>query len=119
MPKRPSKPPSPTAWIDKLDPEDIAAAYQEATVDAYDEEELLAGLITMAEEALQFPFQAKVLGQNVRVVGSEWAERHAFGLDMFVEVDGGRHRIAARSVELTPPLPKGAVLLAALLYWKQ
>ena len=40
MTKHASKPPSPTAWIETMDPKDVAAAYEEATVDAYDEEEL-------------------------------------------------------------------------------
>jgi hypothetical protein len=119
MPKRPSKPLSPTAWIDTLDPEDIAAAYEEATVDVHDEEELQTGLITMAQESLEFPFSAKVMGQVVQIVDSEWAERDAFGLDLIVEKDGGRHRIAARSVELIQPLPKGAVVLAAYLDWRR
>ncbi len=61
MPKRPSKPPSPTAWIDTVDPDEITAAHEEATVDAHDEEELLTGLITAAEETLEFPFPAKVM----------------------------------------------------------
>ena len=118
MTKRKSKPPSPTAWIETLDSKEIAAASEEATVDAYDEEELHSGLMTMAEEALEFPFPAKVMGQVVQVVASQWAERDAPGLDLIVEIDGLRHRIAARSVELLPPLPEGAVFLAALLDWK-
>ena len=44
MNKNVSKPSSPTAWIDTLDPEDIAAAYEEATVDAHDEVELIPPL---------------------------------------------------------------------------
>lgn len=119
MNKKFSKPSSPTAWIDTLDPEGIAAAYEEATVDAHDEEELLTGLIAAAEEALGFPFPAKVMDQVVQVVASEWAERDAFGLDLIAEIDGQQHRIAAQSVELLPPLPEGAVVLAAYLDWRR
>ena len=119
MTRQTSVPSSPTAWIDTLDPKEIAAAYEEATVDAHDEDELLTGLITTAEEALEFPFPAKVMGQAVQVVDSEWAERDAPGLDLIVEFEGEQHRIAARNVELLPPLPDGAVFLAALLDWKQ
>jgi len=43
MPKRKSKPTSPTAWIEQLDPDEIAAAYEEATVDAGDEYEQAMG----------------------------------------------------------------------------
>ena len=119
MAKNVPKPKSPTTWIDTLDPDEIAAACDEATVDANDEEEQLSGLITMAEEAFEFPFPAKVMGQAVQVVDSKWSERGAYGLDMIVEYDGGRYRIAAQSVELTEPLPEGAVFLAALLDWKR
>ncbi len=110
---------SPTAWIDTLDPDEVAAACEEATLDANDEEEQLSGLITMAEEALEFPFPAKVMGQVVQVIDSQWSERGACGLDLIIEVEGEQHRVAAQSVELTAPLPEGAVFLAALLDWKQ
>ncbi len=119
MTKRKSKLSSPTAWIDTLDPAEIAEAFEEATVDSKDEDEQISGLITMAEEALEFPFPAKVMGQIVQVVDSQWSERDAYGLDLIVEIDGGQHRIAAESVELTPPLPEGAVFLAAYLDWKR
>ena len=115
MPKRSSKLPSPTAWIDTLDQDVVSAAYEEAIVDACDEEELVSGLLTAAGESLEFPFPAKVAGRVVQVVDSKWAERNTLGLDLIVECDGGRHRIAARSVELIAPLPEGAVFLAALL----
>ena len=119
MPNRPSKPSSPTAWIDTLEPQDIAAAYEEATVDAHDEEELHTGLMTAIEESLVFPFTAKVMGQVVDIVGSEWTEQDEFGLDLVVDIDGQRHRMAAQSVELIPPLPDGAVCLAAYLDWRR
>lgn len=115
MTKRKSKLPSPIAWIDQLDPDDIATAYDEATTDANGEDELVYGLITMAHENLVFPFPANVLGQVVQIVGSEPAERDEFGLDLIAELDGQQHRIAVRSVELLTPLPEGAVYLAAFL----
>ncbi len=55
----------------------------------------------------------------MQITGSEWADRNALDLDMIVEFDGTRQRIAARSVELIPPLPEGAVFLAAFLDWKR
>ncbi len=119
MAKSKTKQNRPTAWIDTLDPAEIAAACEEATVDANDEEDQLSGLITMAEEAFEFPFPAKVMGQAVQVVDSRWPARDAYGLDLIVEYDGGQYRIAAQRVELTEPLPEGAVSLAALLDWKR
>ncbi len=119
MTKTKPKPTSPTAWIDTLDPDKIATACEEATTDANDEEEQFSGLITMALESLEFPFPAKVLGQTVQVVGADTSKMDSRGIDLIAEVDGGQHRIAAQSVELTAPLPEGAVFLAAYLDWKR
>ncbi len=114
-----SKPTSPTAWIDTLDADEIAAACEEATMDANDEDDQLSGLITMAQEALEFPFPAKVIGQAVQVVDSDSSQRNANGLDLIVEYSGRQHQIAAQSVELIAPLPEGAVFLAAYLDWRR
>ncbi len=80
-------------------------------MDANDEEDQITGLITMAVEALDFPFDAKVMGQVVEVVDLDSSERNTIGLDFIVEYNGGQHRIAAQSVELIPPFPEGAAFL--------
>jgi len=113
------KQPSPTAWIGELDPDDISTAFDEATMDANGEDELVSGLITMVQENLDFPFAAKVMGKPVQIVDSETAERNEFGLDLIAKIDGQQHSIAARSVELQTPLPEGAEYLAAYLNWKK
>ncbi len=113
------KPTSPAAWIDTLDPDEIATACEEATVDANDEEDQFSGLITMALESLEFPFPAKVLGQTVQVVGADTSKMDSRGVDLIVDFDGKHYLIAARSVELAQPLPAGAVFLAAYLDWKR
>jgi len=119
MAKNIPKPKSPTTWIDTLDPDEIATACEEATVDACDEEEQFSGLITMAQESLEFPFPAKVLGQTVQVVAADASKMDSRGIDLIVEFDGKQYPVAAQSVELTEPLPEGAVFLAALLDWKR
>ena len=73
----------------------------------------------MIEDELKFPFQAKVIGEDVTVVDMEWPEDDEFGLDLVCERGGKRFRIEARSVELIPPLPKGHLYLAAYLVWKR
>ena len=47
---------------------------QEATIDCYDEGECLSGFYTILEENIQFPFPAIVIGEEVEVVGVEWAD---------------------------------------------
>ena len=40
---------------------------EEATVDAYDEDEQATGWFTMFEEHLELPFETKVLGTTVTI----------------------------------------------------
>lgn len=107
------------SWTRGLDKQQVREALEEATVDAYDESEQHSGLLSVIEDALSFPFQAKVMGEVATVVGMEWPENDEFGLDLVCERNGKRHRIEARSVELIEPLPKGHLFLAAYLEWKR
>ena len=76
-------------------------------MDCHDEHEQHSGLLTMVEQELEFPFAARVIGEEVSVVNMEWPEDSEFGLDLVVEHKGDRHRVDARSVELLEPLPDG------------
>lgn len=107
------------SWTQGLDAKQVREALEEATVDAYGEDEQHSALLTAIEDELAFPFPAQVLGENVSVVGMEWPEGDGFGLDLVCERSGQRHRIEARSVELLEPLPDGHVFLAAYLDWKR
>ncbi|MBI4026453.1 MAG: hypothetical protein HY360_15820 [Verrucomicrobia bacterium] len=114
-----SRPKAGKSWTRGLDKERVREALEEATVDANDESEQHGGLLSVIEDALSFPFQARVMGEVVTVVGMEWPENDEFGLDLVCERNGKRHRIEARSVELIEPLPKGHLYLAAYLAWKR
>jgi hypothetical protein len=48
---------------------ELHAMIEEATVDAYDEEEQLGGFFNMIEENLAVPFETTVLGVTVTVEG--------------------------------------------------
>lgn len=119
MARKPKSKPGTAKWTDGLDPQDVEEALEDATVDAYDEYEQHTGLLTMVQDQVVFPFRARVLGEEVDVVDMEWPEGDEFGLDLICERGGKRHRIAARSVELIPPLPEGHRYLAAYLAWKR
>jgi hypothetical protein len=106
-------------WTKVLNEMEVREALDEATVDAYDEDEQHSGLLSTIDEQLAFPFQAKVLGEVVTVVGMEWPEEDGLGLDFVVERNGEQHRVEARSVDVLPPFPAGHLFLAAYLDWKR
>ena len=105
-------------WWKKLDQDLVQEALETACIDAYGDDEQHTGLLTLIGDELQFPFEARVTGQNVRVVEMDWPEGDAYGLDLICEIDGEQHGIEARSVELLPPFPAGHQFLAAYLDWK-
>lgn len=105
-----------TFWFESLDKLAIREAYVEATVDAYGDYEQHTALLTAIEDGLSFPFRAKLLGKVVDVTGMQWPDDE-FGLDLICEHNGTRQPIAARSIELVRPLPKGHLILAAYLEW--
>jgi hypothetical protein len=112
MAKRSRTKSSPSDWVKLLDAAAIEAAWDEAVVDAYGDEEQLGGIMNAIENELLFPFAGKVMGLDVSVVGAE-QPKVGRGLDLIVELNAQKHPIEARSVELLPPLPAGAEFLAA------
>jgi hypothetical protein len=111
--------PNGAEWTAALDETEVQEARADATVDCYNEYEQHTGLLTAIQDHLEFPFQAKVLGEVVAVVDMEWPVDDEFGLDLVCEHNGERHRVDARSVDLLPPLPDGHLYLAAYLAWKR
>ena len=106
-------------WWEKLDEQAVRDALEDATVDAHDEDEQHSGLLTLIQEELQFPFCAKVLGDDVEIVDMEWPEDDEYGLDLVCDRNGQRHRVEARSVDLPKTPPEGHLYLAAYLMWKR
>lgn len=107
------------AWPAELDEVLVREAMEEAAVDCYDEYEQHSGLLTVIGDELGFPFRAKVIGEEVTIVGMEWPENNEFGLDLVCERNGQQHRIDAGSVELLKPFPAGHLFLAAYLVWRR
>lgn len=119
MAKRAAKAKLATDWIERLDGEEVDAAHEAATVDAYDEYEQHTGFMTALEELLAFPFSAKVMDETLHVTGMAWPKNDEFGLDLLIERNGESHRMDARSVELIEPFPEGHLTLAAYLKWRR
>jgi hypothetical protein len=90
----------------------------EATVDCYDEYEEFAGMLATLEDRLEFPFQAKVLGETVEVFGldeEQSGERH--GVVAKVRRGGGKYTVALADLEPIAEDTKTAEWLAAYRYW--
>ncbi|MBK8693563.1 MAG: hypothetical protein IPN17_15040 [Deltaproteobacteria bacterium] len=89
---------------------------EEATVDAYDEEEQRMGFYTMLEDNLAVPFETEVLGVAVQVTEVELNDAQ----DIVALCQRGRHtqRIAIVDVPLPKPPPEGAEWIAAYRRWR-
>jgi len=114
MAKRAAKAKLATDWTEQLNPEEVDAAHDDATVDAYREYEQHTGFMTALGDELALPFKAKVMGETLQVTGMEWPKNDEFGLDLIVERNGKQHRMDARSMELVEPFPDGHLTLAAV-----
>ena len=65
----------------ELSEEELDALVEEATLDAYNDEEQLGGFAVMIEDNLEMPFETTVLGVMVTVNGITQTEvRHHRGL---------------------------------------
>ena len=94
--------------------EELDALVEEATVDAYDEEEQLGGFAVMTEENLEMPFETTVLGVMVTVRN---VTRTGSGIVADC-VRGGQHQaISVLDLPLPEPPPKGAEWIAANRRW--
>src|SRR4051812_48635525 len=79
---------------------------EEATVDCYDEHEQHTGFLTMIEENVICPFQAKVIGEEVEVVELR-AREAGFGLDAVCRYKGKDYKIDVHSLEWPKQKPEG------------
>ena len=97
------------------DPVALEALIEEATVDAYGEDEQVTGFFTMIEESLAVPFSTTVLGVDVSVVGVDLAEDGR----VVARCARGpvRQDIGILDLPLPEPAPKGWQWIEAYRYW--
>ena len=105
-------------WWKNVDRDAVQEAFEESTVDANGEDEQAMGITQAVVEQLEFPFDGILLGTHYTFVDAELAADDARAVDLICEIDGQRHSVAERSVQLIEPLPEGHEFLAALLDWK-
>ncbi|MFE3491846.1 hypothetical protein [Streptomyces sp. NPDC059175] len=94
---------------------EIEAMIEEATVDAYGEDEQRTGLFTMLEERLGLPFVTVVLGVEVTVRGVALApDGRVVALCSRGRV---RQSIGILDLPLPAPAPEGAEWIEAYRHW--
>lgn len=86
----------------------------EAIVDAYGEDEQLAGFYTMIEENLVLPFTTMVLGVEVTVEGIDLTD---YGIAAICVRGLHRQPIAILDLPLPAPSPPGSDWIRAYGHW--
>ena len=90
---------------------------EEATVDAYNEEEQATGFLTMIQNHVPCPFTALVVGEPVQVVGFDFGEPYETTVMAVCRRKGKRHKINVTSLEWDGKPPKGVEWVEAYRAW--
>ena len=98
----------------ELNEEELDALVEEATIDAYGDDEQLDGFAVMIEDNLEMPFETTVLGVPVLVKG---VTQTASGIVANCVRDGHHQAIDILDLPLPEPPPKGAEWIAAYRHW--
>jgi hypothetical protein len=97
----------------ELSDEELDALVEEATVDAYGDDEQLGGFAVI-EDNLEVPFKTTVLGVTVTVQEVTQTES---GIVADCVRDGHHQAISVLDLPLPEPPPKGAQWIAAYRRW--
>jgi hypothetical protein len=95
---------------------ELDALVDEATVDAYDDDEELTGLYSMLEEHLAVPFTTRVLGVEVTVHRVDL--RHGVAVAI-CHRDPIRQATGILDLPLPEPPPPGAEWIEAYRHWSK
>jgi len=100
--------------VRELSGADLDELVEEAIVDAYGEDEQLAGFYTMIEENLALPFTTRVLGVEVTVEGIDLTD---WGVAAICVRGAHRQPIAILDLPLPVPPPPGSEWITAYGHW--
>ena len=98
----------------ELSDDELDALVEEATVDAYGDDEQLDGFAVMIEDNLEVPFETTVLGVTVTVQKITQTES---GIVADCVRDGRHQAISVLDLPLPEPPPRGAQWIAAYRHW--
>lgn len=100
----------------KPSPKLLDAMIEEATVDAYNDEEQITGLFTMLEEHLALPFNTEVLGITVTVAKIDLTVANE--IVAICRRDAHKQTIPILDLPLPTPRPDGAEWIDAYRRWR-
>ena len=100
--------------VPELSDEELDALVEEATVDAYGDDEQLGGFAVMIEDNLEIPFETTVLGVAVTVQKVTQTES---GIVADCVRDGHHQATSVLDLPLPEPPPRGAQWIAAYRHW--
>jgi hypothetical protein len=100
--------------VGELSQADLDELVEEAIVDAYGEDEQLAGFYTMIEENLTLPFTTSVLGLEVTVEAIDLTD---CGIAAICVRGTHRQSIAILELPLPAPPPPGSEWITAYGHW--
>ncbi|MGH8300180.1 MAG: calcium-binding protein [Steroidobacteraceae bacterium] len=90
---------------------------EEATVDAYNDEEQITGLFTMLEEHLALPFDTEVLGMTVTVTKIDLTIANE--IVAVCRRDAHKQAIPILDLPLPDPAPDGVEWIDAYRHWRR
>ena len=100
--------------VEELSEEELDVLVEEATIDAYGDDEQLGGFAVMIEDNLEMPFETTVLGVPVLLKG---VTQTASGIVADCVREGHHQAIDVLDLPLPEPPPKGAEWIAAYRHW--
>ena len=95
----------------------LDAMIEEATIDAYNDEEQITGLFTVLEEHLALPFQTTVLGVTATVTKIDLTTGNE--IVAICRRDNHKQAIAVLELPLPDPAPDGAEWIEAYRRWRR
>lgn len=104
-----------TAGALRLSKKRLDELVEEATVDCYNEEEQLTGLLTMIQDHLAAPFETEILGVTVTVERVDFNDRNE--VVAFCRHGRERQAVPVLDLPLPSPVPEGAEWIAAYRHW--
>lgn len=99
----------------KLTKEKIKMLIEEATMDCYSDYECINGFACSLEDNLKFPFKARVVGEDIEVIGVEMSGDEVIAV---CERKGEKHSVNVMDLEVDPDKVKGFEWIEAYRAWR-